>query len=114
MGVTSSELFLKCILVPSSVFFHQTLKSTSKTSKADSSGSMIRAMSNCMNCQHMSICRIYAEYMRGEMRSGFEIQLVELLFPVQHQSESSLRNMPIRAGCRYPARERKSSDRLDL
>ena len=34
--------------------------------------------------------------------------------PVQHQSETSPRNMPMRAERRYPARERKAPDRLNL
>ena len=34
--------------------------------------------------------------------------------PVQHPSETSPRNTPIRAERRYPARERKAPDRLNL
>jgi len=39
---------------------------------------------------------------------------LELPSPVQHQSETIPRNTPIRAEGRYPARERKAPDRLDL
>lgn len=39
---------------------------------------------------------------------------VEIPSPLQHQSETSPRNTPIRAEHRYPARERKAPDRLNL
>ena len=39
---------------------------------------------------------------------------LELLSPVQHQSETSPRNTPMKAERRYPARERKAPDRLNL
>ena len=57
---------------PSPVFSYQTWKSTSRSSKADSSDSMIRVVSNCVNCHHVTrgMCVIPGE----EWRSGFQVQ----------------------------------------
>ena len=41
-------------------------------------------------------------------------QPAETQKPVQQQSETSPRNMPVKAEPRFPARERKAPDRLDL
>ena len=53
-GATPSELFLKRKPHTSPAFSYQTWKSTTRTSKADSSGSMMGVVSNYVNCHYMT------------------------------------------------------------